>query len=164
MAQNPQTLDFKEIGYAPNWWKSKEPSDLYAKALQSILFTPTLTQIEFTGDGGTELFPDFDNIFSRSALAKKWWFLLPEDKKKPLLPEKYLMKWEQDFQDIYSKSILVKVDRSETRTQLALFGSRSNVLVASLLDKLKYPPDRGDTDDEDSCFSVCYYDDFFSQK
>jgi hypothetical protein len=165
MTQNPETLDFKKIDYAPNWWKLKEPTGLFSiatKALHSIVFTPNLLQIEYTMYGETFLFPDFDNIFSRSSLAKEWWFLPPECEGKSIWQgEKEIKKGEKDFQNIYSESVLVELDKS--RNQPGFFGLNSNCLVATLLSDLKYPPERGEVDDEDSCFSKCYYYDFFQK-
>jgi hypothetical protein len=147
MSDNSTPLYFKEIKYAPDWLKKQR-------------FNDELSQIEFSLNDEIFLFPDFDNIFSRSESAREWWFLSPEFKGKALHQgEEDINDWWSSFQGNYSSSILSRV---EPRKFVELFFRiESDRLVKALCFDLMTRPKRTDVDYKDSLFSICYYYNFF---
>jgi hypothetical protein len=149
MAQENKEFTSRLIKYKPIWWKRS-------------IFNPGdgLYQIEFSQNKDTFLFPDFDNIFSRSDAVKEWWFLSPESGGKSILEsEEDINQFWKQLQDIYSKSILNKVEPSK-RTPLG-FQTISDRIVYLLYIRLRTKPLRTEMDDHGTSFSMCYYYAFF---
>jgi hypothetical protein len=101
-------------------------------------------------NGKSQLFPDFDNIFSRSESAKDWWFLAPEIEGKSIYQsDEDISTWWREFQCIYKSSIL-STEKLPTPQMFFLIPSGTNNLVESLFYRLFAPPDRLSTPDEES--------------
>jgi hypothetical protein len=149
MNEDFPVLYFKETKFAPDWVKSP-----YRKI--------ELTQIEFSLNDETFLFPDCDNIFSRAESAKAWWFLVPEIKGCDIYQsDENISEWWEILQEIYNSSILTKVSPMKTLGFVSWFDGLNNYLVDSLLSQLNFRANRVDQDPETSEFSICYYYNFF---
>jgi hypothetical protein len=156
MAQNSLVLNYKRVEYPPDF---SIPPISYSDpdALLSLMFGSEpirtfhgLIQIKFTVNGKSQLFPDFDNIFSRSESAKNWWFLAPEINGKAIYQgDEDISTWWRKFQCIYESSIL-STEELPTQQVLFLISSRTNNLVESLFNRLLAPPARISTIDEES--------------
>jgi hypothetical protein len=154
MTEDSPILNFKRIEYAPDWLTSnwERNHGLIKK----------LVQIELSLDDEIFLFPDFDNIFSRSKLVREWWFLPPENKGELIYQsDEDIDNWWDKAQSIYDSSILRKVNSERHMNWFLGLHTTGNPLVNSLLLKLATRPDRTDSDNEDSLFSICYYYNFF---
>jgi hypothetical protein len=121
-----------------------------------------LIQLEFTLNGKTFLFPNFDNIFSRPKSVRNWWFLPPELEGKTIYQsEEDINNWWEDFQKIYDSSILTREENKKIQ-MLFIMLSMSNRLVESLFHSLLVPPPtRVVIDEEDLIYSSYYCYRFF---
>jgi hypothetical protein len=154
MAQNSFVLNYKKVEYPPDFTipatTYSDPDDLI-----TIMFGSTpirefhgLVQIEFTANGKSLLFPDLDNILSRSESAKDWWFLPPEFNGEAIYQsETDISSWWGKFQGIYKSSILSK-RKISTPQMVFLKLSSTNDLVESLFNRIQFPPDRLSTVDQ----------------
>lgn len=103
MTQNHTGLQFKKIEYLPRWNEK-------CKLTGNLIFF----QIEFSKNEETFIFPDFDNIFSRSNSAKEWWFLSPELNDELIFQDELeVSKWWDDIQQVYDRTILSKMEPSK---------------------------------------------------
>jgi hypothetical protein len=170
MAQNSLVLNYKKVEYPPDL---SIPPISYSDpdALLSLMFGSEpirtfhgLIQIKFTVNGKSQLFPDFDNIFSRSKSAKDWWFLAPEINGKAIYQsDEDISTWWREFQCIYESSIL-STEKLPTPQGLFLISSGTNNLVESLFNHLLVPPARISTPDEESpIYREVYYYNFLRE-
>jgi hypothetical protein len=156
MAQNSLVLNYKRVEYPPDFSippiSYSDPDALLSlmRGSEPIRKFHGLIQIEFTVNGESQLFPDFDNIFSRSESAKDWWFLAPEiDGKAIYQSDRDISTWWSEFQCIYESSIL-STEEFPTPQMLFLISSSTNNLVELLFNQLLVPPTRLSTIDEES--------------
>jgi hypothetical protein len=170
MPQDPSFLHCKKVEYSPDWsveWlkSCQVDTDLILDPVFESFFQGATTnfnihlnqrlrqdrfikglikglvQVEFTVNGKTFLFPDFDNIFSRPESVKNWWFLPPQFNGEDIYQsEEDINTWWNNFQKIYDSSILAKVEAKKIQL-LFLELSKTNFLVEYLFDKLTIPPD-----------------------
>jgi hypothetical protein len=128
-----------------------------------------LDQIELYLNDKRILFPDFDNIFSRSESAMSWWFLPPQIKGSEIYHGENISVWRKDFQEIYRSAILLNVKSEismETRKASRIFESfrrASNWLVSSTNLRMGVRVSRLESSDDpkDSKCSMRYYFNFF---
>jgi hypothetical protein len=164
MAQNSLVLNYKRVEYPPDFsipaTTYSEPDELLNLILNSKKPRPVfhgLIQIEFTLNGERILFPNFDNIFSRSESVRDWWFLSPEFKGKAIYQsDEEVSAWWEKFQGIYNSSILLKIDALAAQF-IFLKLSNTNELVESLFLSLLAPPDRlSIVDEKDLIYPIVY--------
>jgi hypothetical protein len=156
MAQTPFVFNYKKVEYPPDFSiqpiSYSNPDALLSSFLGSepIRTFHGLIQIKFTVNGKSQLFPDFDNIFSRSESAKDWWFLAPEINGKAIYQsDEDISTWWREFQCIYKLSIL-STEKLPTPQILFLISSGTNNLVESLFNHLLVSRARISTPDEES--------------